>query len=40
MCRFLLLASEATAEVRQIALQFARMCQRSTDHDGDWQGDG
>jgi predicted glutamine amidotransferase len=40
MCRFLLLASEATIEVRQMVLQFARMCQRSTDHDGDWQGDG
>lgn len=40
MCRFLVLASDELCDVQQIAVQFAQMCQGSTDPGGDWQGDG
>lgn len=40
MCRFLLLSSQAPIEVGEVVEQFARMCERSTCLDGDWQGDG
>src|SRR5262245_28558807 len=40
MCRFLLLASDTPAAMQEIVLQFAHMCQHSTDHPGGWQGDG
>jgi hypothetical protein len=41
MCRFLLLAAPAPCDMRQCAVQFAQMCQRSTGLDGEgWQGDG
>ena len=40
MCRFMLLASAAPTAVHETVLQFAQMCRRSTDHAGDWQGDG
>ncbi len=41
MCRFLLLATPATCDMRPFVMQFAHMCQRSTGLDGEgWQGDG
>lgn len=41
MCRFLLLVAPTPCALRQVVVQFARMCQRSSGPDGrGWQGDG
>jgi predicted glutamine amidotransferase len=40
MCRFILLASPEPYDMRELAVQFAHMCQQSKCLDGDWQGDG